>query len=64
MGRMRKQLTKKGADKLDPDKKEKEPSATVTPVLDENAIKERVDRAGNIFKKYSSTLTKQQSVLL
>ncbi len=32
--------------------------------MDENAIKERVERAGNVFKKFSSTLSKQQEVLL
>jgi len=66
MGRIRKQLTKRGGfEKVDPEKKDKEPNpATLTPMLDENAIKEKVDRAGYVFKKFSSTLSKQQSVLL
>lgn len=32
--------------------------------LDENAIQERITKAGQVFKKFSSLLTKKQEVLL
>ena len=32
--------------------------------LDENSIRERIEKAGQVFRKFSSLLTKQQEVLL
>ena len=56
-------MTKK--DKTDPDQKKgvtdagsnKEEKKENTPTLDENAIRDRIDRAGQVFKKFSSLLT-------
>lgn len=35
-----------------------------SPALDEGAIKERVEKAGTVFKRFGSLLTRQQEVLM
>lgn len=42
----------------------KEEKKENVPALDESSIRERIEKAGQVFKKFSSLLTKQQEVLL
>ena len=70
-GKLKKSMTKRektGGDQeekkkeKDASKEEKNPSPT--PQLDDNQINERIEKAGNVFKKFASKLTKPQEVLL
>ena len=64
-GKLKKSMTKRektGGDQeekkkeKDASKEEKNPSPT--PQLDDNQINERIEKAGNVFKKFASKLTK------
>jgi len=69
-GKFRKSLTRKekGGDGTAANKGEsgqsKDQSNNPSPALDENAIKERIEKAGNVFKKFNSLLSKKQELLL
>ena len=39
-------------------------SQNPTPVLDEHQIKERIEKAGHVFKRFSSLISKKQELLL
>ena len=69
LGRLRKATTRKevkqdaAAEKLT--NKESSLNVTTSPTnLDDNAVRTRIDAAGNVFKKFNSLLTRQQEVLL